>query len=66
MAARQIIEDLSDELGVNWNEDSIIEILCEYIDKQMSDDAFEDFVRQRAEGELGEEEDDLPDSSRNY
>lgn len=54
MSARTILESISEETGVSWNEDSMIEILCDYIDKQGSDDAFEDFVQRRADEELAE------------
>lgn len=52
MSARAIIEEVSETTGVDWNENSIIEILCEYIDNQMDDAAFEDFCKRRAEEEL--------------
>jgi len=48
------MEDISAETGVCWNEDSMIEILCDYIDRQVSIDAFEDYVRRRAEEENAE------------
>jgi len=51
---RSIMEDISAETGVCWNEDSMIEILCDYIDRQVSIDAFEDYVRRRAEEENAE------------
>jgi len=49
---REILEDVSDQTGVAWNEESMIAILCEYIDAPDSEDAFEDFLRERAKREL--------------
>lgn len=51
MSARFIIEKISEETGVCWNEDSIIEILCDYIDNQNSTAAFEDYISRRAKEE---------------
>jgi hypothetical protein len=52
MAARDIIEQIAHDTGVEWNEDSMIDILCDYIDNQDSMEAFEDYVQTRAEEEL--------------
>jgi len=53
-AARSILEDVSHETGVEWDQDSMLEIMSEYIDNQASLDAFEDFVRRKAEEENAE------------
>jgi hypothetical protein len=52
MAARDILEEHAASTG--WNVDSMLEIVCAYVDNQQSNDAFEDFVRRRAEEELEE------------
>ena len=49
MSAQSIIDLYATSTG--WNEDSIIDILCEYIDNQSSPEAFEDFVQRKAEEE---------------
>lgn len=48
---REILETVSAETGVNWNESSMVEILAAYIDFQSDDATFEDFVRRRAQEE---------------
>lgn len=43
-----------------WNEDSVIAVLCDYIDNQQANDAFQDFIVQRiADEETAGDEDDL-------
>lgn len=54
MSALSILQRISDETGVAWDDESMLEILSDYIDNQGSDDVFEDFVRQRADQEQGE------------
>ena len=48
MSALQILQDISEKSGSNWNDQSMLEIMAEYIDNQKSDDAFTDFVQARA------------------
>lgn len=52
MSARDIIEDISNETGVCWDENSLISILTDYIDNQKNSDAFEEYVARRAAEEL--------------
>jgi hypothetical protein len=42
------LQDISEKSGSNWNDQSMLEIMAEYIDNQKSDDAFTDFVQARA------------------
>ena len=56
MDAHSIIVQVSDELDLNWNDESIIEVLCEYIDNQGDCEALEDFARRRGEREKHMEE----------
>jgi hypothetical protein len=51
-ATRDILEEVLKETGVCWNENSMIEILCEYIDQQVCIDTFVDYIRRRAGEEV--------------
>ncbi len=48
MSVLQILQDISEKSGSNWNDQSMLEIMGEYIDNQKNDDAFTDFVQARA------------------
>lgn len=51
-ATRNVLETLSKESGCQWNEDSMIDILCTYIENQNDFHTFYDYVKQRAKEEL--------------
>jgi hypothetical protein len=46
---------VSDKHGVNWSDESILELLGQYIDNQESGQSLEDFLEQRAEEENNED-----------
>lgn len=48
MAAEDILQEISDMHGLNWNPDSMLAIACRYIDNQMDDPCFRDFVQEQA------------------
>jgi len=52
MAARAILDELAERTG--WNTGTMLDLLCEYIDNQMSDEALEDFLTERADAEAAE------------
>ncbi len=52
MSARSIIDSFDSRVG--WDDNSKIELLCQYIDNQQSDDALQDFLEQQAQEEEGD------------
>ena len=54
MSTRDLIEVMSEESGVSWNLDSMLEIVCQYIDNQKDDSAFEEFIRMKIQEEKEE------------
>lgn len=46
---RTILEEYAERMG--WNEDSQLEILCDYIENQQNPDAFDDYLSRRADEE---------------
>lgn len=54
MSAQAILECASAKHRLNWNDLSLLLLACEYIDNQKDDQAFEDFVEQRASAEAAE------------
>lgn len=58
MSAINLAQEISDEFGLEWSDHSILGLLAEYIDRQESEDALEDFLRHAAEAELDEVESD--------
>ncbi|MBS1722515.1 MAG: hypothetical protein JSS66_05850 [Armatimonadetes bacterium] len=51
MDAQSILEKYAEKAG--WNVDSMLAKACEYIDNQQAADAFEDFVHEAANEEIG-------------
>lgn len=49
MSAESILNEIGDQQG--WNDHSKIQLLCQYIDNQQSDDALADFLQQAADEE---------------
>lgn len=49
MPAEAILDEICESTG--WNDESKLALLCEYIDNQQCDDAFEDFLAKKAEEE---------------
>jgi hypothetical protein len=49
MSARDIVEEYADRNG--WDDESIIVLLCDYVENQQSNDALEDYLREREERE---------------
>ena len=42
-----IIEDISDEYNQNWSEHTLLEIMSDYIENQMDNGTFIDFILSR-------------------
>ena len=55
MNAMQCLSDISDKYELDWDADSMLEIVCEYIDNQKDFDAFKDFLEERAADEIDDE-----------
>lgn len=55
MSAKSILESVARKTG--WNESSMLEILCDFIDNHDDDDCFEDFVREYADNEAEDDDD---------
>jgi len=51
MSAESILDEIGDEQG--WNDQSKIELLCQYIDNQGDNDCFADFLRTQQAEEVG-------------
>jgi hypothetical protein len=51
MPAMSALRSVSDSYHLEWNENSMLVLACQYIDNQCDDDAFFDFLRMRAEEE---------------
>lgn len=47
--ARDLIDRFGERCG--WNDDSKIDLLCDYINNQQSGDALQDFLQQQADEE---------------
>lgn len=54
MAAKALLEEFAERTG--WSESTMLDLLCEYVDGQMSDDALEEFLTQRENDEGAETE----------
>jgi len=50
MNAMQILEEAVDHTG--WNENSMLHVICEYVDNQNNNDTFEDFVNRAVDEEM--------------
>ena len=57
MSAKSILEEYARKTG--WNESSMLEILCAYVDDLGDDEDFEEYVSERAEEETAECDDDV-------
>ncbi len=51
-----ILEAACEETG--WNDSSLVELLCEYIDHQQDVNTFADFIAQKVEGEKPYDDDE--------
>lgn len=54
MDSRDIIDEFIESQG--WDDDSVITLLCRYIDNQSDPDTFRDFLQQQKEMENSESE----------
>lgn len=52
MAAKALLEEFAERTG--WNESTMLDLLCEYVDRQMSDDVLEEFLTQRESDETSD------------
>lgn len=57
MSARDILDGFVESQG--WDDDSIITLLCHYIDNQLSEDALVDFLQRQADEENEECEEEF-------
>lgn len=57
--AIEILQEISDRYGVNWDKASCIYIMADYIDNQQAADAFRDHCILVAESDIAGEDDDL-------
>tara|TARA_Y100000992_G_C20939706_1_gene338422 strand:+ start:170 stop:331 length:162 start_codon:yes stop_codon:yes gene_type:complete len=46
-----ILQSISDEYGLNWNAESMLHIICAYVENQQDNDCFKEFVLTQAEQE---------------
>jgi len=46
-----IAQDISNEFGLNWDEESLTYLFSEYIDNQQDNATFEDWIRTKAAAE---------------
>ena len=52
MGAREILEMGAENTG--WNMDSMLYIVCEYVDNQKDNNSFQDFVDRAVDEEMNE------------
>ena len=52
MGAMDILLRAAERTG--WNTDSMLDVLCDYVDNQQADDALEDYVTRRADEEVND------------
>jgi hypothetical protein len=52
MAAEDILQEVSDENGLEWTPDSMLALVCQYIDNQCDDSCFRDFLDEQASFEV--------------
>ena len=50
-ATERMIQDISDQAELGWNDRTMLELLCEYVESQQNPDAVDKFFSRKAREE---------------